>query len=215
MQDYLPTTAADLKAWADNFVNVTSGAPAHFGITAGDVTAINTAAGLLGNAIVDKTNKETFFRASVASLNTAEADLRALVRPLVKHVQIASAVTNSDRAHLMITVPDTTHTPPVVGVEIPTLELKVIINTVLVHFGTDATHENKNHLVSWAHGCNIYRKLHAEADFTLVNFEPTSPYHDDVTWPAQEVEYKVAYRGRRSSQVGGTCPPERVVCGHT
>ena len=214
MSDYLPKSAPNLKAWADNFVNVTSGAPAHFGITAGDVTAVATAAGVLGNAIVDRLNKETALRASVAALEGAENDMKTLVRPLVKHVQITSTVTDADRNHLMITVPDTTHTAPVVGVEIPTVELNVIINAVLVHFGTDATHENKNHLVSWAHGCNIYRKLHAEADFTLVNFEPTSPYHDDVTWPAQEVEYKVAYRGRRSSQVGGTSMPVRVVCGH-
>lgn len=214
MPDFLPRTPAELKTWADNFVNVTSGAPAYFGILAADVTAVATAAGVLGNKMVDKTNKETFFRAAVGGVNTADADLRTLIRGLVKHVQITSTVTDADRLHLMITVPDTVPTHHAPGTEVPTLEINVINNVVVIHFGTNAANENSNHFPTWAIGCNIYRRLHTETAFTLVNLDTASPYEDNVTWTAQEVQYEVAYRGRRATEVGVISQPVTVVCGH-
>ena len=214
MADFVPQNPTELKAFVDNFINVTSGTPTHFGITAGDVTALTTASGALGNAITDKINKESAFRASVGSLTTSAHSIEALIRSLVKRVQIATTVTDADRLQLRINVRDTVPTHASVGIEVPGLEINVVQNVVVVHFGTSPLNENTNHLPAWAIGCNIYRKLHTDTAFTLVNFDTASPYEDSVTWAAQEVQYQVAYRGRRANEVGAISQPVTVVCGH-
>ena len=213
MRDWLVSSDADLKAWADNFVNVAAGSPAHFGLTAGDVADLANAAAALGNSMVNRVNQETLLRAAVETQKANRQAVYALARSLTKRVQITPAVTDADRIHLQLTVRKKGRSRHTVGMEIPTVELNQINHVTIIHFGTDAPNEQRNGLVKWAIGCNIYRKLQSESEFRLIDFDTSSPYEDTAFWPPQEVRYAVAYRGRRAHEVGGMSMPRSVVSG--
>ena len=213
MRDWLVSSDADLKAWADNFVNVAAGSPAHFGITLADVTDLANAAAALGNAMVDRLHQETLFRATVATQKDQRMAVYALARSFSKRVQITSTVTDADRLHLQLTVRKKGRSRHTVGIEIPTVALNVIGEMTIIHFGTDAPNEQRNGLVKWAIGCNIYRKLQSESEFRLIDFDTSSPYEDTAIWPPQQVQYAVAYRGRRAHEVGGMSVSRSVVSG--
>ena len=213
MTDYIPNSDLDLKVWADNFVNVAAGSPAHFGLTAGDVNALAAAAAALGASISDRFAKDTLLRAAVGKQKLSRKAVVALARSFNRRVQITSTVSDSDRLHLQLRVPKSHRSRPTVGTQIPTVEINIVGNVAIIHFGTNAMNEQRNSLVKWAIGCNIYRKLQSDSEFRLVNFDTSSPYEDTAFWPPQEVQYVVAYRGRRAHEVGVMSMPVSLVSG--
>lgn len=110
MADFIPSSDTDFTAWIQNFITYADANLAALGLTAADLTPIQTA----------ETNWETAYAAHVAAQAQAQSarqtkdDARAVqesfVRPLVARLQTATGVTDAQRQSLAITVRSTART---------------------------------------------------------------------------------------------------------
>lgn len=110
MSDFIPTADTDFTAWMQNFITYANANLAALGLTAAQLTPIQTG----------KTTWEAAFAANVTAQAQAQAtrqakdderdSLAALVRPLVAQLQASPIVTDAQRQALGLTVRSTTRT---------------------------------------------------------------------------------------------------------
>ena len=212
-KDYVPTTDTDLQAWVTNFVAVLNGNFAAVGLVAADVTPLTAAQTAFNTAITTQVTAEAAFRTAVAAKRVRRMTLEQTLRPLVRRIANHPGMTDALRANLNITIPNRVPSRRSVGPEIPGMVLERKPGQVAIHFGTNPGNELTNGKPLWASGCNIYRKMGAEADYRLIAFDTASPYVDVVSGPAINVSYKVVYRGVRATDLGGGSPEQTVAAG--
>ena len=87
-------------AEAENFIGVTTANPAHFGLTAAQITSLTNLTGTADNALTDRNSAENAFRAAVATLKETLRELEKILRQLRQIVQANPATTDADRAAL-------------------------------------------------------------------------------------------------------------------
>ena len=100
MPDDLPRDAAGLIAEAENFISVTTANPAHYGLTAAQITDLTNKTGTADNTFTDRNSAENAFRVAVATFKAALKELETTLRRLRRIVQVNPATTDADRAAL-------------------------------------------------------------------------------------------------------------------
>jgi len=108
--DYIPGSDTGFQAWVDNFVTYASAHLAQLGIVPPDIVPI-----LAGKADFDtKISANVTAQQAAQSARQAKDDsrdaLESLIRALVKRLQVSSAVDDTERAALGITVRDKVRT---------------------------------------------------------------------------------------------------------
>lgn len=212
-KDFLPANDTELQAWLTNFVTVLNANLAAVGLVAADVTPLTTAQTNFNTAVTAQVTAEANFRNAVATKKTRRTQLETTLRPLARRINNHPGMTDGLRGNLRITVPDRVPSRRGVGEDVPGMVLETRPGQVIVHFGTDAGNEQANGKPAWALGCNIYRKRGTETDYSLIAFDTASPYVDTITGTAVNVSYKVAYRGVRATDIGGSSPEQTVAAG--
>jgi len=177
------------------------------------VTPTSTAQTTYSTAFTDQVAKIAAADAAVATKKTRRTAYEPLLRALVRRIQAHPGMTDGLRAQLGVTVPTRTRTRRDVGTEISGMALELRPGQVIVHFGTEPNNEQQNGKPVWAAGCNIYRRKQGETTFELIAFDTASPYVDHLTGSAINVTYKVAYRGIRATDEGGSSPEQTVAAG--
>jgi hypothetical protein len=100
MPDGLPQHAAGLIAEANNFISVTNANPAHYGLTAAQITDLTNKTGTADNGLADRIAAENAFRVAVAKAKEMLRDLETLLRQLRRIVQANPTTTDADRVAL-------------------------------------------------------------------------------------------------------------------
>jgi hypothetical protein len=100
MADGLPQDAAGIIAEAENFINVTTANPAHYGLTAAQITDLTNKTGAASDAFSDRNNSENAFRVAVATFKDKLKALETTFRQARRIVQANPATTDADRAAL-------------------------------------------------------------------------------------------------------------------
>lgn len=98
----LPRDAAGLISEAENFISVTTANPAHYGLTAAQITDLTNKTGTADNAFTDRKNAENAFRVAVATFKEKLKSLETTLRQLRRIVQANPATTDADRAALRL-----------------------------------------------------------------------------------------------------------------
>ncbi|MCK5644055.1 MAG: hypothetical protein KAJ19_24870 [Gammaproteobacteria bacterium] len=110
MPDYIPPADAAFDTWADNFVNyLVPNSPA-LGLLAADIAALGTAHPAWRAAYFAHTAAQTAAQAARQTKDDARSTLETEIRSLTRRLQASTAVDDSERAALGITVPDTVAT---------------------------------------------------------------------------------------------------------
>lgn len=104
--DYLPRPDALFLAWLVNFKTVvTALGPTTIGLTLADATQLGDATDLLQAKLPLATDPGTRGKKTIYEKDEARKAATALVRRLVRRVQVAPAVTNDQRLELGINIP--------------------------------------------------------------------------------------------------------------
>lgn len=108
--DYIPGSDTGFQAWVDNFVTYAGAHLVELGIAPPDIIPISA-----GRADFDtKMSANVTAQQAAQSARQAKDDsrdaLESLIRALVKRLQVSSAVDDTERAALGITVPDRVRT---------------------------------------------------------------------------------------------------------
>lgn len=108
MADYIPTTDADLSAWAANFYSQVDGALPGLGLVAADIATLATARTNFDASLAAANLAKSAQLQAVADKNTKRATLVAELRAIAKRVQAYPSLTDAQRASFGLTIPDTT-----------------------------------------------------------------------------------------------------------
>lgn len=110
MADYIPQSDADFNLWRSAFDKYLKNNLASLGLTAGDISQLNTQQTAWDSALSDFLNKRALADAALALKDTSRQQLEDTIRALVRQLQANPATTDEQRAGLGVTVPDTTPT---------------------------------------------------------------------------------------------------------
>lgn len=108
---YIPTRDSLLDTWTANFNARIALAPAVYGLTPADSTAINTVVSNFHAAYLLATNPGTRTRVTVASKDAFRSVMLVLIRQFAQQIQANVGVSNSAKADLGLTIRDTSRTP--------------------------------------------------------------------------------------------------------
>jgi hypothetical protein len=182
MADDLPGDAAGLIAEAENFISVTTANPAHFGLTAAQITNLTNQTGTTDNALTDRNSAENAFRASVATFKEKLRELEKLLRQLRQIVQANPATTDADRAALHLATGEGGGDGSN-ALEFAPLLLVEPSGTHLhrVRFFMQGENSNSTRKPSGALGAKIYLKTDGAAstdlkEYQLIAMDTKSPY---------------------------------------
>ena len=109
--DYIPAPDTDFNNWQSNFVIYANANLAALGLVAGDMTPVTTAQSAWGSNYGKHLTAATAALAARQLKDDSRTAYVNAIRPLVRKLQASSAVDNSEREALGITVRDTTGTP--------------------------------------------------------------------------------------------------------
>lgn len=108
MADFIPTADADFTAWMKNFIAYANSNMAELGLTAAQLTPIQTGATTWEIAYDANVTAQAQAQAIRQTKDDERVSLAALVRPLVAQLQATAIVTDAQRQALGITVRSTT-----------------------------------------------------------------------------------------------------------
>src|SRR5437016_1820127 len=106
MADFLPSSDADLLAFAQNFSTKVTATPVPYGLVAGDATALAALVTSFTTALNTANTPATRTAVTVASKDTARAVLVTELRQLARRVQATPTVTAAQRIELGLPVHD-------------------------------------------------------------------------------------------------------------
>jgi hypothetical protein len=104
--DYLPTREAELKDWLANASDKITAAPTTYALTAAQATTFSGLVSSFNTAYTAAVNPDTRTKGTILAKNDAMDAVKAYARQLVRIVQAAPAVTDTQRADLGINVHD-------------------------------------------------------------------------------------------------------------
>lgn len=110
MSDYLPGSDADFSAWVDNFIAFANDNLAALGLTAADLTPVQTPHSAFKIALPANIAAQTQALSARQTKDDTRSATEDGVRPLVARLQASSVVTDAQRQSLGITVRSGTRT---------------------------------------------------------------------------------------------------------
>jgi hypothetical protein len=202
MPDYLPKNDAAFIGWTQRFITGLTAHQAALGITT-EIDTMDELENAFAGKVAEYGDRKTALKAALNGKKSSKASAADFIRPLVARLQLNEAMDDGIRGDLGIPVRGAHVSARGIGPEVPNIRVETEPGRVIVHFGTQPNNERLNKRPSWAHGCNIYRKVAGEEGFTLLAFQKTSPYTDVITGSAKDYTYYVAYRGNKAIEIGG------------
>lgn len=109
-QPYIPPTDAALRAWAVNYADLITAAPATYGLDAPAALAIQDAVDEFVEAL-DAYTKDTRTVVLVAAKNAAKFAMLALVRTYSAQIRLNPGVSNENKLALGLNLPNTSPSP--------------------------------------------------------------------------------------------------------
>jgi len=182
--NYLPRPDTDFAAWMDNFDTYANAHLADLGLLPADGLALANGNNDWKAMLAAHVSAAAAAQSARQAKDASRASLEGLVRQMVRALQASSAVDDSERAALGITVPDTTPTPigPIGTVPVARLESPTRLRHI-IHFADSATPTSKAKPPG-AMGAEIWISLLPvgqptptdPASFTLVALDTRTPY---------------------------------------
>ncbi len=111
MADYIPAADPEFNSWQENFVTYAADNMAALGLTAADLTPVETAQTAWDTDYPAHVAATQAAQGATATKNGARAGYETLIRALVRRLQASPTITDAQRAGLGITIPDTDPTP--------------------------------------------------------------------------------------------------------
>lgn len=167
MSDYIPASDADFDLFRARFDKYLKDNLAALGLTAGDITTLNTLETAWTSALADFLTKRALLDAAVQLKNTTRQQLEDVIRALSQQLQSNPATTNDQRAGLGITVPDETRS----RVPAPNTSPLGQVDTDerlqhTIHFRDSKTPDSKSKPEGYR-GCQIWVFIGTEAPTSL------------------------------------------------
>lgn len=110
-QPYIPPTDSGFDTWLTNFSTLLTAAPATYGLTAPDATAVAAERTAYHAAYVAATDPGTRTSVTIAAKDSAKVSALAVVRPFAVSISLNSGVTDEDKTDIGVTVRKTVPTP--------------------------------------------------------------------------------------------------------
>jgi hypothetical protein len=97
---YIPAKNAQLLSWALNFSSLITSAPATYGLTSGDATAIQSQYNALAAAYALITSPSTKTATTVSAFNTEKINALAVFRPYAQTISLNAGVSSANKIAL-------------------------------------------------------------------------------------------------------------------
>lgn len=121
--NYIPASDSGFNTWANNFSALITAAPADYGLTAPDATAISTPVNAYMAAYALVIDPGTRTPTAIADKDAKKAAALAVVRPYAMQINARAATTDEQRSELGITIRKLVPTPVPAPVTAPILGL--------------------------------------------------------------------------------------------
>lgn len=118
---YIPPKDADLLAFANTYATTVAAAPAVYGLTSSDATAINTAVATYAAAQAVVDNPATKSQTTVNAKNSAKQAMIGLLRTYSAQIRLNPGVTNDAKLAIGLNLPNNTPTPTPPPITVPQL----------------------------------------------------------------------------------------------
>lgn len=179
--DFIPRTDGDFYLWEQSFMAYAGAHLTELGLVAGDLTDLTALEEAWNGAYVALEPGRTTYEAIVQTKCDCRAAYEAALRAFVRRLQASSAVSDSERQALGITVRDTTATPTPAPVTRPVLQVDIseILRHVLA-FADEGT-PTKKQKPAGVHGLELWSKIGPEApttdaEWVFVAVDTATPY---------------------------------------
>ena len=110
MSDFIPTNDGQFAAWADNFMDYANGHLAELGLAASDLTDLLAMQADFNGKMAAHIAARSAAAAARQAKDDSRGEYKSAIRQLVRRLQVSSAVDDSEREALGITVADTIRT---------------------------------------------------------------------------------------------------------
>lgn len=180
MADYIPKNDSEIIEFADNFINKITGNEPYYGLKPADSTALNTLRGVFSDAYNENNTAQINARSTREAKEAQKAPLVAKLRMAAQTVQNADGVTDSKRADLRITVPQSGSFPTGAPASRPVAEIDTSepLRHTIKFYDLDMNTKGKPDGVK---GAEIFVKIGGEAtmnedDYRYLGTDTASPY---------------------------------------
>jgi hypothetical protein len=155
MPDYIPDSDAEFDTWFNNFMTVLNKKQAALGLAASDMAALTSELAGWNADYPAFVTARSELAAATQTKNQRRASSKAMLRKMVRVLQANPNMTDTDRAELDITVPDTTRTRAAVPTTRPVMKISTAesLRHVLDFF--DETTPNSKAKPEGILGCEI------------------------------------------------------------
>lgn len=167
--DFLPARDADLALWTANFNTLITATPTAFGLTSGQATTYATANTAWQTALATATNPPTRTKPTVATKNTAKANVVVLSRQYAALVQAYPAITDSQLETLGLTVRSTGRTPVPPPTTFPLVSVLSTMGQSLTLAVADEMTPNARKRPFGTIGCEVWIKIGATPPTALTD----------------------------------------------
>jgi hypothetical protein len=185
MASYVPNPDGDFDSWQANWATYAAANFAALGLTAGDVTAVQTAQTGWNTKYADHVAKQAAAAAARQAKDGDRSTYEGLLRSHSQQIQKRPGTTDAQRAALGITVPDTTGTPagPPITAPVVTIETSQRLRHV-INFSRTSAEGGGRGKPAGVRGCQIWMKIGApapasDADLSFVTEDTRSPHTID------------------------------------
>lgn len=128
---YVPAPDQLFQDWLNNFSTLLSGAPATYGLVAGDAVIVAAAYAAWNAAFVAAITPATRTSVTIAQKDAERTSAEVIVRPYAVKISRNPAVLNGDKVDIGVNLPNTARTPVPPPTTQPSLSL--VIATHFVH----------------------------------------------------------------------------------
>ena len=141
MASYLPQADSSFNSWFQNFKTLINAAPTDYGLVAGDATAINGQWTSWNAAYQVTLVPATRTSPAIAAKDVARANAESIIRPYAMQIRNNSAVSDSLKVGLGLTIVPTSGTPVPPPTTFPNASLRLATPLVstLTYQDSDAT----------------------------------------------------------------------------
>lgn len=209
---YIPAKNATLVAWAANFSGLITAAPATYGLTSGDATAIAAQYTALNTDYALITSPATKTASTVSAFNTQKINAIALFRPYAQAISLNAGVTSANKIALGVNPRTSVPLPITAPTTTPVLTAQSASTAgIIVRYRDSTASPSVKSKPYGVIGTLIYAKASATAitDPTLLTFEGTqtkSPFQLSLPATAGMTVYIAARWVTKKGLVGPWSP---------
>lgn len=208
MPDYIPGSDDSFYTWEQQFTAYVGVRGVAMGLTEADVTALAEAQEPWQTKHFEHVAKVNAARASTATKDQARDTYEAMIRSLVRRLQVSPTVTDADRRDMGIPIKDEQPTPVGPVATQPSAAVKLAGTLQHEVRFVDAATSTKRAKPAGVVGCEVWVKIGeppvSESEFRFLGLTTASPYLAEYTLADAG---KTAHYRLRWVSSGGTCSP--------